>query len=195
MTGDERRAADDGPPAPDEPTIATPVTQAQARALAGLSPEFTAPDLGDGTGDPRPLRVTPRWARILVWPWVLAALVWTVSAGVIAAGSGRIPADAAAIPVLVLVAVSLRRIAVSVDADALILHGPWRSRRILWAAVSKVEIDRDARLEPVVHVWVRGSDRPIGVTATWTARRDDLDRFLAAAAGPIAAHRIPVETP
>lgn len=158
-------------------------------SLGGLAPEFRPVDLeSDG-----PVRLRSRWARALSWPWLLAAALWIVADITAATTTGRLPADVVVVPVMIGVVIGLRRIGATVDADALTVHGPWRTQRVLWAAVARLEIDRDARLESAVHVWRRGADQPTAVTATWNAPRAELDAFLAAAAGPVAAHGITVE--
>lgn len=162
----------------------------ELRSPRGLAAEFATPGVDADTGE---VVLRSRWTRLLAWPWLLAAALWTIAVVTHATATGALPLDILAVPLLVFVAGALRRVRAIVDADAVTLHSAWSTQRVLWAAVAKLEVDRHTRLEPALHLWRRGDDRPIAITATWNAPREELDRFLAAAAAPIAAHGVTVE--
>lgn len=138
------------------------------------------------------VRLRSRWARGLGAVWLAAAGVWLVADLLLLATTGRLAWDLFAVPVLVAVGLSVGRASVEIDADGFVLRDGWRSHRVLWAAVERIDVDFGRRLDAPVRIHLRRDDAPLPVQASWGARPEQREALIAALRAAATSHAIPV---
>ena len=157
---------------------------------------ITAPPATTSRGDaehPPVLVLDSRWATRIAWVWFAAAAVWALGDLVVLVADGRLAWDVVMVPVLFAVGVACQRASLRLDEDGFEISDGFRSHRVLWASVERIEVDWSRRLDAGVHVLVRRAARPLPLQATWGLRPDERAELVTLLRAAAAAHGITLD--